>query len=472
MITPDAAKSYISVIQQHLKNGTIPSEARDTLDQERIQLGLSPAEAQIIEDKVLSFLAKSRSAPSSSNGAPPSANIPTAGTPTGNPSSGSDAHLRDHRVRLEHYGREFLRAIRLEFPPGELLRRGLKQSQQALSLTDKDVEAIETKLTQAFQAQKAAYQANLQQYEQEFAVAIAQGLPLDAATQDRLWTMQKSLGLQGEDVAKVEGEIISQRLKNQGPPSVIPSSQAASSQPLSSGLPYSNSAPTMPPPPEYSEESHIPPTQIPHSQPSNPLSPSTPTAQHSTLSSPHAEPIVSTPDVDYDRLHHFLEAGNWKQADQETLVVMLKATDRTKEGWLNADSITRFSCADLHAIDQLWREYSHEQFGFRAQWQIYSTLEVSGVKAIRSSRGNQDLALKFCKKVGWWFSGLHFLKYYSQLSFTQDASPGHFPAYWFWSAPWWQTIRHGGIGAGRGGSGVDTLVLTAFMKRLQECEFD
>ncbi len=80
--------------------------------------------------------------------------------------------------------------------------------------------------------------------------------------------------------------------------------------------------------------------------------------------------------VDYTQLQGLLKKGQWKEADQETLNVMLKAADRISENWLNSESIKNFPCTDLRTIDQLWIKYSKGRFGFSVQKKIWQ--EVNG----------------------------------------------------------------------------------------------
>lgn len=78
--------------------------------------------------------------------------------------------------------------------------------------------------------------------------------------------------------------------------------------------------------------------------------------------------------IDYTRLRDLLKAGEWKEADRETLVVMLKAANREQEGYLNTESVKHFPCVDLHTIDQLWIKYSNGQLGFSVQKEIWLSI--------------------------------------------------------------------------------------------------
>ena len=86
--------------------------------------------------------------------------------------------------------------------------------------------------------------------------------------------------------------------------------------------------------------------------------------------------LKSARGVDYTRLRDLLAAGKWKEADQETREVMLKAARREEEGWFTIESIENFPCDDLRTIDLLWVKYSQGRFGFSVQKKIW--LECGG----------------------------------------------------------------------------------------------
>lgn len=81
--------------------------------------------------------------------------------------------------------------------------------------------------------------------------------------------------------------------------------------------------------------------------------------------------LSSERDLDYSKLQDLLKAGKWKEADQETLLLMLKAANRENEEYLNIESVENFPCADLYTIDNLWSKYSSGQFGFSLQKEIW-----------------------------------------------------------------------------------------------------
>ncbi|MBD2521267.1 GUN4 domain-containing protein [Nostoc sp. FACHB-133] len=104
--------------------------------------------------------------------------------------------------------------------------------------------------------------------------------------------------------------------------------------------------------------------------------------------------------VNYTRLRDLLAAGKWKEADEETLAVMLKASSREEEGWLDKESINNFPCTDLRTIDQIWVKYSNGRFGFSVQKKIY--LECGG-KA--DGEYYKEAWEKFGERVGWRVEG-------------------------------------------------------------------
>ncbi len=127
---------------------------------------------------------------------------------------------------------------------------------------------------------------------------------------------------------------------------------------------------------------------------------------------------LQTSNMDYRKLRDYLAQGKWKEADEETVRVMLAVGKREKEGWLDDKSIDNFPCADLRTIDQLWVKYSGGRFGFSVQKRIYQSL--GGTRKF-----NSDIWEKFADKVGWRKGG-NWL-YYTDITFDKKAPEGHLP---------------------------------------------
>ncbi len=140
--------------------------------------------------------------------------------------------------------------------------------------------------------------------------------------------------------------------------------------------------------------------------------------QEKPITEVQADDLSSEKGVDYTQLRDLLAAGKWKEADKETLAVMLKASGREKEGWLNVESINNFHCTDLRTIDQLWVKYSNGRFGFSVQKRIW-----------KSVGGNPDADYKtYCKfgdRVGWRVKG-NWIDYPGDVNFSTSPE-GHLP---------------------------------------------
>ena len=127
--------------------------------------------------------------------------------------------------------------------------------------------------------------------------------------------------------------------------------------------------------------------------------------------------------AEYAKLAGFLEAKQWKEADEETIRVMLKISDREKEGYLTQENIEAFPCNALHVIDQLWVKNSNRRFGFSVQQKIYVE---SGAKLDGSYPGDTSW-IKFMDSIGW--NGLYPDQNHRLQSviFNTSAPTGHLP---------------------------------------------
>ncbi|AFY54411.1 GUN4 protein [Rivularia sp. PCC 7116] len=140
------------------------------------------------------------------------------------------------------------------------------------------------------------------------------------------------------------------------------------------------------------------------------------------------EPVLITPQqikeddlrsekaVDYTRLRDLLKAAKWKEADEETLRVMLKAAGVESQSYLYCDDFQKILCTDLRTIDQLWVKYSNGRFGFSLQKRIWESVK-------------RDYG-KFGDRVGW-RKGMFFNREwlnYLELTFSPSAPDGHLPS--------------------------------------------
>lgn len=132
--------------------------------------------------------------------------------------------------------------------------------------------------------------------------------------------------------------------------------------------------------------------------------------------------IQSMLGIDYGRLRQLLWAKRWREADEETENVILKALHHTMEP-LNRDDILQLPCVDLLTIDHLWSRYSHGRFGFSAQQQVY----------LQADRRPMD----FLRALDWRGARISLtggIKPYKSLQFSGNAPLGHLPT-WRWCCP-------------------------------------
>jgi GUN4-like len=119
--------------------------------------------------------------------------------------------------------------------------------------------------------------------------------------------------------------------------------------------------------------------------------------------------------ANYSRLRSLLAEGDWREADIETMDIILKVSGRTAEGYPKPSDIKNIPAADLEEIDTLWRRYSQGKFGFTPQKQFW----------FKASQNYTE----FCESIHWhkddaWLD-------YSGLNFSIDAVAGHLPALMF-----------------------------------------
>ncbi|NEP79746.1 MAG: hypothetical protein F6K39_17185, partial [Okeania sp. SIO3B3] len=139
--------------------------------------------------------------------------------------------------------------------------------------------------------------------------------------------------------------------------------------------------------------------------------------------------ITGKTEIDYSPLRDFLAEGKWREADRETVALMLKVADKNKDEKLSVSDIENFPCSELKKINQLWVDYSQGRFGFSVQKSIYFSM----VKSIEERFGKNRKYYKmiwqnFSDAVGWQVAGQ--AKYYNDLNFSLNAPIGHLPVSW------------------------------------------
>lgn len=131
----------------------------------------------------------------------------------------------------------------------------------------------------------------------------------------------------------------------------------------------------------------------------------------------------------FQRLDELLAAGNWREADLETIQVIVEITGQTDLESITPNDVKQFPCNQLRVIDKLWTTYSKEQFGFSAQVQQYQSVGGSLKTTIV-----QDYAMieRFGDQVGWRVNGQW--QKCDDLDYTLNAPKGCHPSRW-WNSP-------------------------------------
>lgn len=126
--------------------------------------------------------------------------------------------------------------------------------------------------------------------------------------------------------------------------------------------------------------------------------------------------------VNYTQLQSLLAQEKWREANNETYLLLLKAAKRDKQGWLTTDSVKDLACWDLATIDKLWSSYSQGHFGFTPQLRIF--LETG-------NRPGRLVAIEkyqeFGDRVGW-RQNQDWIIFKENLNYSLDAPVGHLPA--------------------------------------------
>jgi hypothetical protein len=133
-------------------------------------------------------------------------------------------------------------------------------------------------------------------------------------------------------------------------------------------------------------------------------------------------PLLSEKEIDYTKLCKLLITQNWKEADEETTMVMLQLSSQQKRGWLDEEDMKKVASIDLQTIDQLWLKYSNGRFGYSVQKQVW--LSVGG----QLKYYDDEIYKKFGETVGWYIKNQDKWRLWDEHIFTLDAPQGHLPS--------------------------------------------
>ena len=133
--------------------------------------------------------------------------------------------------------------------------------------------------------------------------------------------------------------------------------------------------------------------------------------------------LLSEAGTDYTQLRDLLEAGKWREADEETARVILQASGHKERDWLDEEDMKALPSRDLQTIDQLWSKYSNGRFGFSVQKRIW--LGVGG----QPGYYDEEIYNKFGETVGWYIKDEGNWLLWKEHTFGLNAPQGHLPRY-------------------------------------------
>jgi hypothetical protein len=124
----------------------------------------------------------------------------------------------------------------------------------------------------------------------------------------------------------------------------------------------------------------------------------------------------------FSKLENLLRSQNFREADTETLMVVLKVANREKEGRLTLEDAKTFPYENLLIIDNLWCRWSNGKFGISVQQKIWC--ECGGARKYDADMV-LNTSISFGDRVGWRCKGKWLP--YDQLNFSLNAPVGHLP---------------------------------------------
>lgn len=119
--------------------------------------------------------------------------------------------------------------------------------------------------------------------------------------------------------------------------------------------------------------------------------------------------------IDYTSLRDLLKARKWRDANEETYEVMIRAVGEKSGDWFTPNKLRNFPCTDLLTIDRLWVKYSSGKFGFSVQkkvWQECGSPDTTGKEWDN-----------FCVRVGWKDPTASRYTSYDELKYDLNFSP-------------------------------------------------
>lgn len=133
----------------------------------------------------------------------------------------------------------------------------------------------------------------------------------------------------------------------------------------------------------------------------------------------------------YGLLQELLMEKEWKAADQETTQVMVEVAGKKQLDDIVPADYATYPSPVIQVVDQLWRYYSQDRFGFTTQLQIYRECGGS-IKTIQES--DMNTLAQMAQRFGW-MDGQRKLLQDEDVMYDLSAPVGGLPRS-FWKSPY------------------------------------
>jgi hypothetical protein len=100
----------------------------------------------------------------------------------------------------------------------------------------------------------------------------------------------------------------------------------------------------------------------------------------------------------YQPLQRLLKTGKLREADEETVRVILQEAGTPNRDDLTPDAIRLFPCSVLRVVDRLWTTYTGGRFGFSVQLKLYQSVGGTLESALAQ---DMDTLRRLGEQVGW-----------------------------------------------------------------------
>ena len=237
----------------------------------------------------------------------------------------------------------------------------LEEFQKNLTLTPDEAKAIEDEVLKPYHERKQKFN----DYEKFFVKALKECYPFSKGNRTTLKDFQRVLNLRDKDVEQIEKRIldslVTSPITNQ-PPKPTRGGTTRVNLLQSPQLTKPNKTPELSnqSPRNKNSDANKPPANVSKIKPlTNTESSQPPKSSRQNITQ---NKLDSEKGIDYTKMRNLLSEKKWKEAEEETAKVILKAVNGESSGCLSKDDIQKLPTKILDTINKLWVEYKGECF--------------------------------------------------------------------------------------------------------------